>query len=55
MTPCIAAEKTGGLSSDVRETGNERYKQKAVHAINQVLRLQSVSRERALASGRLRG
>lgn len=59
MTPCITAEKTGGLSSDVREIGNGRYEQKAVHAINQVLRelerLQSVRRERVLASGRLRG
>jgi hypothetical protein len=28
MTPSIAAEKTGGLSSDVREMGNGRYEQK---------------------------
>lgn len=46
ITPCIPVEKTGGLSSDVREMGNVRYEQKAAHAINQVLkepeRLQSV-------------
>lgn len=49
VTPCIPIEKTGGLSSDVREMGNVRYEQKAAHAINQVLReperLQSVRRE----------
>jgi len=28
ITPCISVEKTGGLSSDVREMGNVRYKQK---------------------------
>lgn len=49
VTPCIPVEKTGGLSSDVREMGNVRYEQKAAHTINQVWReperLQSVRRE----------
>jgi len=52
-TPCMRAEKTGGFSSDVREMGNGGYEQKAIYAINQVLRRPERSQS-ARASARIR-